>query len=151
MSFGMRENGSLVFLRAGCVALVDSFCVVGFAVAFVFGLALELLDEVLEPELPGETFLGPSESVALVSELTTGFFLVSLSEDESLSDSEDDSESDDAGKGVFIGIEFVESESESELDVEDESLDDCPAFAAPELSTILSSSDVDSLAEDEDS
>ena len=137
ISFGMRENGVLV-LRDSCAAGVDEDFLASFPLvlaAFALGSAAESLDEVSISELAGETFLGPSESVALVSELTRGLFLL-LSEDESLSDSDEESDSEDAGRGVFLAIELLDgSDSEPELEPEEDSLEDCPASLVAGLLT----------------
>lgn len=94
------------------------------------------LDEKSVSELAGETFLGPSESVALVSELTVGLFLVSVSEAESLSESDEESDPGDAGRGTFLaGVLLGDSDSEPELELDDDSLDGCSAFLVAGLLT----------------
>ena len=130
ISFGILEKGSLIFFLgsfatgSGGSGGDSSRLKVrrGLLLVFVcFDSASESLEEVesSEESSEGVIFLGPSDNVALVSELTTGFFLASSIED-SLSDSDEGSESgSESGNGIFWAMEsFEESESLSESDDE---------------------------------
>ena len=112
MSLGILENGTLVFrwgLRTGSGGNGGESWRVVVAVTAVTTFAgfdsdsdsESLLDDDSEEE--GVIFLGASESVALVSELTIGFLFASSDED-SLSDSDEESELEsdsESGNGVF--------------------------------------------------
>jgi hypothetical protein len=97
-----------------------------------FDPASESLDESEESEEEGVIFLLSSESVALVSELGTTFFLLSSSE----SDSESEDSEEDPGSAVLRASSFVE-EAESLPDSESEPEDESLADALPVLSRVL--------------
>ena len=125
-------NGWLVFLVSFLMTGVGgsggeslrSSVLTTFLIVFVaiFGSSESLEDELEDKSSTDEVnFLGPSESVALVSEPCT-FSLTFFSGVGDLSDSEEVSESD-SGKRTFWAIELVdESESESDSEGEEESL-----------------------------
>lgn len=124
-----------------------------------FASASESLDEESESELAAVTFFGPdpSDSVALVSELTAVFFFLSLSDEESLSESEDESESE-AGSGVFLARDVVD-ESESEPEVEEESSEESSEDSSTGLfklttagfgASVSSSLEEESVSEEDD-
>jgi hypothetical protein len=119
MSFGMRENGTLVFLKGFFTTGSggnggDSFRTVTFLDSTSESLdEEESSDDELDDELAD--FLALSESVALLSEARAGFLLEAellsvseLSADEEVSVSE-------AGRGVFCASELVELLSLSEV------------------------------------
>lgn len=151
ISFGILENGSLTFFLgnlatgsggSGGESLRVAVVVTVFTTLVTFGSTSESEDESEESE--GDSFLGPSERVALVSEPTTAFFS-SSEESESLFD---DSESE-AGSGVFLASELVE-ESES-LSEEEDLLSEVLLAAAETFFTLgTSSSELESDSESED-
>jgi len=135
VSFGILEKGSLVFLLGsfetglggnGGESLETGAEVVSETLEG-FESASESLDD--EDESEGESedegliFLGPSESVALVSELITTFLLIFLGVG-SLSESDEGSESE-LGKGTLVAADCPdapESDSDEEVSLSEEML-----------------------------
>jgi hypothetical protein len=126
-------NGWLVFLDSFLItgvggsggeslrsSVLTTFLIVLVA---IFGSSESLEDELEDKSSTDDVnFLGPSESVALVSEPCT-FGLTFFSGVGDLSDSEEEVSESDSGKRTFWAIELVdESESESDSEGEEESL-----------------------------